>query len=268
MKSEGLIFDIKRYSINDGPGIRTTVFFKGCPLSCWWCHNPEGMKFNQEEITRINKLDGKEYHQKEIFGKYMTVEAVMNEIKKENVFHEESGGGVTFSGGEPLFQIDFLIELIDACKKENIHITLDTSGYAEADVFGEIVWKPDLFLYDLKLINNKEHKKYTGVSNENILKNLKTLSIQKKKVIIRIPVVPGITDGAANIEKMKDFLLELKNENLNEVHLLPFHNTAIHKYELFKINNKLSHLKSLENEELIKIKKSFESAGFIVKTGG
>ena len=225
--SKGLIFDIKRYSINDGPGIRTTVFFKGCPLQCRWCHNPEGQSFTPEVMVRsarclkdcseclavcpegalsksgaILALD--RIHCTacgecaemcptqaiEIVGRRLSPAELLREIEKDRVFHEESGGGVTFSGGEPLSQPDFLDEVLDLCRKKEIHAAVDTCGLAAPDVLERIAAQTELFLFDLKTMDEQRHIAFTGESNRLVLENLKRLAAMGKKIIVRIPVVP------------------------------------------------------------------------------
>ena len=178
---KGLIFDIKRFAVHDGPGIRTSVFLKGCPCSCRWCHNPESIKPYPQKISKTISLDGKTFKKEEFIGSSMCVFDVMSEIRKDKIFYDESGGGVTFSGGEPLMQSEFLLELLKECKNENIHTTVDTSGFVNEGKLLEIIDYVDLFLYDLKLINNELHKKYTGVSNKMILQNIQILVNRHKR---------------------------------------------------------------------------------------
>jgi len=265
-ENKGIIFSFKRYSVHDGPGIRQTVFFKGCPLSCWWCHNPESQDVKSESTVRKNILDGLTFEQEETIGKIMSVQEVMNEIEKDSIFYDESGGGVTFSGGEPLMQHKFLIELLDACKDAGIHSAVDTTGFANQNIFKQVAKKTDLFLYDLKLLDDKEHKKYTGVSNKVILDNLKYLNQIKKRVTIRFPVIPGITDTLENVSLMKKFLLPLKN--IRKLALLPYHDIANHKYTKFKMNNKMNGVKALSKKDLAGLKKEFEDIGFKLRIGG
>ncbi len=198
----GIIFDIKRYAIHDGPGIRTTVFLKGCAASCWWCHNPESQTTEIEQAVRKNRLDDCVIEEIEMIGKKMTVREVLIEIKKDRVYFDESGGGVTFSGGEPLLQENFLRELLIACRQDGIHTTLDTTGYASEDVFNSIIDHVDLFLYDIKFIDDNLHQKFTGVSNMTILNNLITLVKMNKSVRLRLPVIPEMTDSIKNINEI------------------------------------------------------------------
>ena len=263
----GFIFDIKRFSINDGPGIRTTVFFKGCPLSCWWCHNPEGRSCEIQKAKRIDRIGDKEFSIDEIIGKEISVEEVMKEVDADSIIYEESGGGVTFSGGEPLLQIDFLTGLLTETRKRNYHNTIDTSGYCPENKLSTIINLVDLFLYDIKIMDDNEHKKYTGVSNKIILENLDYLIKQKKNIILRFPVIPGINDTQKNINLLLGYISSF-NGSLNELHLLPYHNTASNKYQKLNIDNKLENLTSLVEMDIIPINKVFESAGLKVLIGG
>ncbi len=266
-KLKGLIFDVRRFSTKDGPGIRTTVFFKGCNLSCLWCHNPEGRSSEEQQITRINKVGVYEFHVEEIVGKQMSVDDVMNEVLRDSLTYEESGGGVTFSGGEPLEQPEFLLELMKKSKKNNLHTVLDTSGYVPLKSIKRIIKYTDLFLYDLKLMDNDTHLKYTGVSNKCILENLEFILQSGKEVIIRFPVIPEITDRRENILQLKEFIKSHK-ENIKEIHLLPFHNIADNKYKKLKIVNTMEGVKSLDEKDLLPLKKEFESIGLKVKISG
>ncbi|MCF6242193.1 MAG: glycyl-radical enzyme activating protein [Bacteroidales bacterium] len=263
---KGIIFSFKRFSVHDGPGIRQTVFFKGCPLTCWWCHNPESQDIKSEKALRKNILDGIAFEQEETIGKLMEVSEVMDEIVKDSIFYDESGGGVTISGGEPLMQYQFLDELLTACQKTGIHTAVDTSGYASKKVFQKIAEKANLFLYDLKHLDDEAHKKYTGVSNKPILENLKYLNENGKKVIVRFPVIPGINDTQENINAMKKFLLPLKN--IRHIALLPYHNIANHKYNKIKMDNKMKEVKPLQKSDVQWLKREFENAGFKVSIGG
>jgi pyruvate formate lyase activating enzyme len=262
---KGLVYSIKRYSIHDGPGIRQTIFLKGCPLNCWWCHNPESQDTTITNSIRKLLLDGQSFDQIEPIGKLMHVEEVMHEIIKDRIFYDESFGGVTFSGGEPLMQFQFLLELLTECKKQGIHTTVDTSGYADIEVVKKIANLSDLILYDLKHFNDELHIKYTRVSNAIILSNLKWLDQNKKNVVIRFPAVPQINDNEENINKMLDFLKHLKY--IRKIALLPFHTIASHKYQQLNMVNKMEGIKALKPEDLIDLKLKFESIGFEVSIG-
>ncbi len=267
LSDKGLIFDIKRFSVNDGPGIRTTVFFKGCPLSCWWCHNPEGLSGEIEEVNVVEKLDGREFQQIKKVGTFITVEDLMEEIEKERIFYETSGGGVTFSGGEPLNQYKFLLRLADECTRRGIHTCLDTSGYIHPGIFKSILNGFELFLYDLKTLDEPKHKLYTGVPVDIITANLQALSDAGRKFIIRFPVIPGINNNIKDISQIMDFLKSLNNE-VREIHLLPYHTGAKAKYQKFGREFKIKDSIEINEIELNRMKAKFEQIGYKVKIGG
>ncbi|MCP4401744.1 MAG: glycyl-radical enzyme activating protein [bacterium] len=265
--SSGVVFNIQRYSVHDGPGIRVTVFFKGCSLRCWWCHNPESQEVQPECVKQIVKLDEDSYvTEDELIGKVMTVAEVIREIEKEQLFLDESGGGVTFSGGEPFMQPEFLNALLRACRKREIHSAVDTTGYAPPEVFESILDDVDLFLYDLKLIDDELHRKYTGVSNEGILQNLQTLAEYRKAVAIRFPVIPGITDTERNIADILRLIGPMSN--IQRIHLLPFHKIAEGKYQKFGLENKLRDLKAPASERMEELRQQFQQLSFSVQIGG
>lgn len=260
---QGIIFDIKRFSVHDGPGIRQTVFFKGCPLNCWWCHNPEGLDIAVEKVETTKYMGDKPFKNTEQVGKLMTVNEVMEEIEKDMVFYDESGGGVTFSGGEPFVQPNFLIALLKECKNINIHTVVDTSGYAPLDTFKDASQHADLFLYDLKIINNPLHIKYTGVDTELILKNLRYLDESNKKYIIRYPLIPGVNDSKSSIEELILFLNTLSTFN-GEVSILSFHTIGFNKYNKFNKSNKMNEFHELTADKITQACKQFENAGYTV----
>ena len=263
---KGIIFDIKHFSINDGPGIRTTVFFKGCPLRCWWCHNPESQAKHEEVVIKERSLDGRSYRMEEVSGRWVEAEEVMKEIEKDSIYYDQSGGGITFSGGEPLMQPEFLLELLLLAKDKGYHTALDTCGHVSETVLRHVMDQVDLFLYDLKLIDPEAHMKYTGVPNDLVLKNLKYLSEKGKKMIIRVPVIPGITGTHQNINAIRDLLLELNG--LEQIDLLPYHRIAKNKYQRLKMSYKLEGMEEPSPESLREIKEVFEGIGMKVTIGG
>ncbi|MCK4836129.1 MAG: glycyl-radical enzyme activating protein [Candidatus Aminicenantes bacterium] len=261
---KGIIFDIKRYAIHDGPGIRSTVFFKGCPLRCWWCHNPEGLRPEIEKILiEPGDKSGQQYR---IIGEEKTVKSVMDEITGEVLFFDESGGGVTFSGGEPLMQPDFLKALLFFCQKSGIHTAVDTSGYAPYDIIESIIDMVDLFLYDLKFLDPELHAKYTGMDNRLIISNLKKLDGRAKKIIIRFPIIPEITGSKKNVEQISQFIASL--HHTRDIDLLPYHQFAQKKYQRLNIINRMKAIpEPLPPQLLEEIKHHFESRGFRVNHG-
>jgi pyruvate formate lyase activating enzyme len=265
----GLIFDIKKFAVHDGPGIRTTIFFKGCQLDCWWCQNPEG-KNPELEVISINggqpAASKSAPIRKEVYGREVSVSELMDEIKKDEIFYEQSGGGVTFSGGEPMMQIDFLHELLGECKRYNYHTAVDTTGHAPFEDFGKIYNLVDLFLYDLKIMDDELHQKYTGVSNNLILENLKRLFQMEDKLEVRIPLIPDITDSEKNLEDILNFLAGQKY--VPKVSLLPYNKLSEDKLRRFNLKSKLGELGRQSKEEIEKIGQKFRMRGFKVKIGG
>lgn len=263
--TQPLIFDIKRYAINDGPGIRITIFFKGCPLSCKWCHNPESQSVAAQKLYTESKCIGAkdciavcpndaltltpqgivtDYEACnfcgkcaescptkaiEISGKMYGTEELIQIIEKERVHIEQSNGGVTFSGGEPLMHSPFLLEMLKACGKNKLHRTVDTSGFADSRVLLEVADYTELFLYDLKLMDSIKHKKWTGVSNQLILENLKLLAEKEANINIRIPLIKNVNADENELNKMARFISELPGKKPT-VNLLPYHNIAANKY--------------------------------------
>ena len=264
------IFDIQRNSFVDGPGIRTTVFFKGCNLHCSWCHNPESQSAKPQMMFYKNKcgncgkckekcpnslesceLCGKctiycPHDAREICGKEYTVDEVLKKILKDKTFYETSGGGVTFSGGECMLQIDFLEEILKECKKHGIHTAVDTAGHVPFESFERIMPYTDLFLYDVKCYDTEKHKKYTGVGNELISENLGRLLSEGKAVWVRIPVIPTVNDS---IEEMTAIRKMLDSYGFpQKVELLPYHAMGEHKYAA--INRKPLSFSVPDNEKI------------------
>ncbi len=260
------IFDIKRYAINDGPGIRIVIFLKGCNLNCAWCHNPESVSACQEKMYAPNKcigcgtcvetcpqhaltlttegivtdterctLCGKcaevcPTKAIEMSGHPMSVDEIMNEIEKERVFFDQSGGGVTFSGGEPMLHHEFLMQLLDECGRRKIHRAIDTAGLINTEILLEVASRTDLFLFDLKVMDAEKHRKWIGVPNGKILENLKVLAATGANINIRIPLIGGVNDDAENMKATAKFVASLSGEK-KVVNLLPYHKIAQTKYQ-------------------------------------
>ncbi len=263
---QALIFDIKRFAVHDGPGIRVTIFFKGCHMSCWWCHNPEGINCEPEKYAKDTVLDGNVISEEVIAGDWIGLEDLMKEIEKERIFIDQSGGGVTFSGGEPFLQAEFLMNALQECKSRSIHTAIDTSGFTSEELIRQAASVADMFLYDLKFIDEEEHIKFTGVSNKQIISNLRILSELKSKIYIRIPVVTGINDNAQQVVRIIDFLKQLSG--IENVDLLPYHFFAKSKYQRFNRISRLEGIEKPSESHLAKLKSQFEDAGFKVKIGG
>ena len=258
------IFDIKKFAVHDGPGIRVTVFFKGCPLSCAWCHNPEGIPKDIIRLTENVDFDGIQIKRDVEIGRWIDIVELVNEIEKDRVFMEESGGGVTFSGGEPLLQPEVLLELLDICSKAGLHTAVDTSGYASGKVMQDVCKRTDLVLFDLKTLDDEKHKAFTGVSNKSILNNLDMALNSGTETIIRIPLVPGFNDDASEISAILDYLAPY--EQLEQVDILPYHHYGNHKYK--KINSRKESFEVPGPGHILETRKIFESAGYRVTTGG
>lgn len=250
MQHNGLIFNIQRFSLHDGPGIRTTVFLKGCPMNCSWCHNPEG------------KAPEPEKNGESIVGRGYTVSGLLEIIMKDRAFYDESHGGVTFSGGEPLSQWQFLLEILDKCRSAGIHTTIDTSGYAGKEIIKAIAGKADLLLYDLKLIDPVEHLRHTGVSNREILQNLKFLLTKGQNLRLRFPLIPGITTTDENLKLMAKFIGTLKTKP--PLDLLPYHRHAFAKHKRMGTINTMEGVNQMTEEEITAISAFFLEHGITV----
>ncbi len=265
----GEIFDLRKFSIHDGPGIRTTVFFRGCPLSCWWCHNPEGIgrpgEFHPVAIGRKSSRPVMDENDRYV-GPKVKVEAVAREVLKDKVFYDESGGGVTMSGGEPMMQPEFLGELLKLCTINGIHTALDTSGFAPWSEYEKLKGTVDLFLFDLKLIDDRDHMRYTGVSNRVIHENLGKLCTRGERIWIRIPLIPGITDGDGAIDSILAFLRDY--DKLKRVCLLPYNRMGEDKFMRMNLNYKPGRLRTQSKRTIARIRDRFLGAGFKVSIGG
>ena len=302
MTTSGTVFDIKRFSLHDGPGIRTTVFLKGCGLRCWWCHNPESQYFHPELLLRAERCiqcaacveecpqtaimhNGDDFvtdrtvcegcgictdacytEAREIVGRTMTVEAVMDAILRDVAFYDESGGGVTFSGGEPLLHGEFLLALLQACKNNGLHTILDTCGHAPTESLHAVHPYIDLFLYDLKMMDSERHRAVTGASNERIVQHLRLLSENGHRIILRIPIIPHINDDDANLDQIGALARELPG--IERVDILGYHRIGSEKHARLGRSNPMPQTDPPSDERMAGIQQRLESYGLTVKIGG
>lgn len=294
------IFNIQKFSVHDGPGIRTTVFFKGCPLKCLWCHNPESQNINTQILydkdkcvlcgtcekichkkaikIENNKLTTDEscdccgqcviyciQGARQIAGKVYTVDDVMKEVLKDRVFYEKSSGGVTLSGGEPLIHIDFVEELLKKLKDNNIHTAVDTCGAVSFENLKRAAKYTDVFLYDIKLMDDEKHVEFIGMSNKLILENIRKLSEIHNNINLRMPIIEGVNGDEEHIIKTIEFIEGL---NISKVNLLPYHDIAKHKYKKLGKVYEDDRMSKPSDEKMQKFKEMFENKGYKAKIGG
>jgi len=286
----GTVFDIQRYSIHDGEGIRTTVFLKGCPLRCKWCANPESWSDSPQLLYSgvrcikcgtcssykgITMRDGNPVIQWDqcddivnlaeacpsgamrVKGERMSVAEVMREVEKDIPFYKKSNGGVTISGGEPLLQADFVEQLLKACKEKGLHTLIETSGYVAWEAFERVLPFTDQFFYDVKLADNALHRKYTGVLNDRIMDNLARLAALGAAVCVRAPVIPTINDNVKELDNIAHILKECKISNFE---LLPFHQYGKGKYSSCGIAYELEELETMSDDAIKALSEHFNAA--------
>lgn len=263
---QGTIFDIKHFAIHDGPGIRQTIFFKGCPLSCWWCHNPESRSSEIISLQKQEIINNEKICSDETIGRIYSIDEIMEIVKKDIVFFEESGGGITLSGGEPLLQYEFSLELLRRCKKLDLHTCVDTTGNISSEKLANIAEHTNLFLYDLKHPDINKHKQYTGVGNTLINSNLFMLDDMGKDIWIRFPLIPGINDDESDLLRLLELLSKLKRRH--PISILPYHKIGSQKYSKFGLEYKMEGILEQSELEINEIKKIFTEAGFEVSVGG
>lgn len=300
----GVIFNIQHYSIHDGPGIRTTVFLKGCPLRCLWCQNPESQAsqpqifFNAEKCTGCGKcidacpegatqlIEGKSKtdrnlckglgkcaeicpnEARSLMGRYVTAGEVFNEVNGDAIFYQNSGGGVTLSGGDPIAQPDFTISILTLCRDAGLHTAIDTCGYAKWETLRHILEYVDLVLYDFKHMDPGTHREYTGVSNDLILDNAKKIHRDLgMDMLARVPILPGYNDSLEDLERTARFVVNELGTSIG-VHLLPYHRLGETKYERLEEPEKSVTIQPPGDEHMEGIKDIFESFGLKVNLGG
>ncbi len=288
---EGCIFNIQKFSLHDGPGIRSVVFLKGCPLRCAWCSNPESQDFHRQVIWDERKCvkcfhcikEAKdnavsyennrivaqfredenynvlcEHHALKVEGEKKSVDEVVEAVLKDEMFYEESGGGVTLSGGEVLSQPDFVMALCQKLKEKNIHIALETTGFAPFEVFAQVIKNVDLLLFDLKHYDTIKHEQACKVNNEMILYNMRYASTQKVDIIARIPVIPGFND---TLEDAYQFAQLLRSMDIDKVNLLPFHQFGMAKYTMLNKEYVYKDVPQLHNEDIAAYKEVMQKEG-------
>lgn len=295
-------FNIKKFGVHDGPGIRTTVFLKGCPLNCQWCANPESANpfpelffykskcigcqkcfaicvnnaiyFEEGELRHIREkctncgecVSACIANARKIIGQHLKPDEVFEVIMQDKAFYEQSGGGVTFSGGEPFLYPDYISQVAEKCKQEEIGVAVETCGAFDIREIEKIIEVVDLVLFDIKIIDEEKHLKYCGNSNKDILSNFSKL-IELVPVKARVPIIPSINDSERDIELLCDFFIQHK-EKLKEIHILPYHNLGISKYDSLDRTYLLNHITPPTQKHMENIKSIIEKCGFRVKIGG
>jgi pyruvate formate lyase activating enzyme len=298
----GLVTNIQRYSTQDGPGIRTTVFLKGCPLDCWWCHNPEGRSGAPEVVVQETRcvrcgecikvcpaedtgsagdaplkpgpectlcgacVEACPTGARQMTGGRNTVEEVLNEVLKDSIFYDDSGGGVTFSGGEPLMQAGFLNALLQACRSHGIRTAVDTCGYAPRESLMALAESVDLFLYDLKFLDEARHIEYTGVSNAIILSNLRELGAVHRNIWLRIPLIPALNDTEDQLDAMARLAASIPG--VRQVNLLPYHRTGVQKFKRLGQDYRLAHVQPPSTAQMEAAVARFHAFGLNARSGG
>ena len=300
---KGLVYDIQRFAIHDGPGIRTLVYMKGCPLKCLWCSSPQTQKFSTDllyiktncknslrcvdvcpekaitfsdkEEIEINKklcnscgqcVDACPNKALKLVGELRTVEELFQDVMKDSNFYRRSGGGVTIGGGEPTMQHKFVTALLKKCKETYVHTAMETCGYVKWEFLEEILEHIDLLYIDIKHMDSNIHKEITGVPNEIILENARKAS-EMRPIIIRIPLIPGLNDSEENLLKTGKFAAEL-GENLLRIDLLPYHKFGTGTYEQLGREYELKDIEPPSEEHMKKLKKLVESCGMKAQIGG
>ncbi len=298
---EGVIFDIQRFSLHDGPGIRTLVFMKGCPLRCMWCSNPESQSPDPEVLFYEEKCIGCGACRdtcpvcgslredwpvprnectgcgdcvevcypgaRELVGKSMTVEEVLDVVLRDRVFYEQSGGGVTAGGGEPLLQYEFTAGLFAACREQGLHTAIETCGFVPKNVLETVLRHTDLLLFDLKHMDTGVHKRYTGMGNERILENARFASKAAKEMVIRLPLIPDVNSDETNIKDLAGFVTE-ELEGVRRVDILPYHTIGVSKITRLGREYPLHDLEPLTQERIDRAVRILEAAGLEVTVGG
>lgn len=298
----GVCFQVQRYATHDGPGIRTTVFLKGCPLACPWCHNPEGRSAAPElqllpercfacgsclEVcpTRPRPpaadvftaprrgcircgacVEACPTEARRMVGRVVAVDDLLDQVERDRPFFEQSGGGITFSGGEPMQQSSFLIACLEGCRERRLHAAVDTCGYAERETLREVARRADLILYDLKTLDAQRHREVTGVPLEPILQNLRALDGAAVEVWVRVPLIPGMNDGDRDLDALGRFMRSLRR--IRRIHLLPYHRVGAQKYERLRLAYTLAALAPPTRARVAAAAERLAAFGLDVRMGG
>lgn len=304
IERKATIFNVQKYNMYDGPGIRTLVFFQGCPLRCKWCANPEGLVKKSRLLYKnndcincgecikvcpvgIHQMSAEEVHLVDrniectgckkcveacyssalsVIGEQKTISEILEVIEEDRPFYEASKGGVTLGGGEVLMQPEAAVNLLMACKNSGINTAIETCGYASSEVIKKVAEFVDLFLFDMKHVDPEKHFYWTGVRNEQIIKNLKFLLENKYNVHIRLPLLKGVNDSKEDIEKLVALLIPYKNyKNLKRVDMLPYHKMGVNKYNQLGMDYPIKGDPSLSNEDLKRIETYIKESGLAVK---
>ena len=255
---KGIIFDIQRFSVHDGPGIRTIVFLKGCPLRCKWCCNPESQSHEIEEMVMSGK--------KKVVGKDVTAGEVIEEVERDQIFYKRSGGGITLSGGESLMQADFASALLALAHEKGINTAMESTAFADFSVIEKVLPHLDLYLMDIKHIDREKHKNFTGQYNDKILENAQKIARSSVKLIIRTPVIPTFNDTEEEIRAIAKFASSLPG--VEEMHLLPYHRRGSDKYAGLNREYSLAHIDPPSKEKMDKLLKVVLDCGLKGQIGG
>ena len=258
LSSKGRIFDIQRFSVHDGPGIRTIFFLKGCFLRCRWCCNPESQSGDIEQMTMggVSKTVGRD----------VTVAELLEIAEKDRIYYRRSGGGITLSGGECLYQSEFAASLLKACKEKGIHTAIESTGFSDFYKIEPLLENLDVFLMDIKHTNSEKHKAFTGVPNDIIKRNAPLIAKACKELIIRVPVIPTFNDTSEEIADIASFAKSLPG--VKEIHLLPYHRLGYDKYIGLGREYNMGDVPLLSSEKISELKMAAEKSGLIVKIGG
>ena len=254
----GTFTEIQRFSVHDGPGIRTLIFFKGCPLRCHWCCNPENLRIEPQTML----VNGE---QKNV-GRTISVAELMADVRKDSIYYRRSGGGITLSGGEVLFQPDFALALLKACKAEGMHTAIETTAYADYSVIEGLLPWLDLAMCDLKHVDSAKHKQFTGFPNERILENLRRIGLSDTPLVIRVPVVPTFNATPTEIGMIAAYAATIPN--VEQLHLLPYHRLGEGKYESLGQQYALSGIAPMSNEQMDELLDIATRSGLRCQIGG